>query len=99
MSLGCNRGQAFRRVVLPMSGRTIVAAGTMAWARALGEFGPVLVFAGAMRGKTEVLSTSVYLELNVGNLSGAAVLSLLMILLAVGTLLAVRLFLGKGEGE
>lgn len=96
MSLGAHRGQAFREVVLPLAGRAILAAGTMAWARALGEFGPILVFAGAIRGKTEVLSTSVYLELNAGNLPGAAVLSLFMILLAVGTLLLVRCLLGKG---
>jgi molybdate transport system permease protein len=96
MSLGCHRGLAFREVILPMSGRAVVAAGTMAWARAMGEFGPVLVFAGAMRGRTEVLSTSVYLELTIGNVSGAAVLSLAMILLAVATLFGVRLLMGKG---
>lgn len=92
LTLGCNRGQAFTRVVLPLASRGILAAGTLAWARALGEFGPVLVFAGATRGRTEVLSTSVFLEINIGNLPGAAAISLLMILLAVATLLVVRLF-------
>lgn len=96
MSLGCHRGLAFREVILPMSCRAMVAAGTMAWARALGEFGPILVFAGATRGRTEVLSTSIYLELTVGNVSGAAVLSLAMILLAVATIFGVRLLVGKG---
>jgi molybdate transport system permease protein len=96
MSLGCHRGLVFREVILPVSGRAMVAAGTMAWARALGEFGPILVFAGATRGRTEVLSTSVYLELTVGNLPGAAVLSLAMILLAVATILGVRFLMGKG---
>lgn len=92
LTLGCNRGQAFSRVTLPLAGRGILAAGTMAWARALGEFGPVLVFAGATRGRTEVLSTSVFLEINTGNLAGAAAISLLMIFLAIVTLLAVRFF-------
>jgi molybdate transport system permease protein len=92
LTLGCNRGQAFTRVVLPLAGRGILAAGTLAWARALGEFGPVLVFAGATRGRTEVLATSVFLEINIGNLPGAAAISLLMILIAVATLLVVRLF-------
>ncbi len=96
MTLGCHRGQAFTRVVLPMAGKGMVAAGTMAWARALGEFGPILIFAGATRGRTEVLATSVFLEINLGNLSGAAALSLLMIVIAVSTLLLVRAFLGKG---
>jgi molybdate transport system permease protein len=96
MTLGCNRGQALLRVVLPLAGRGIVAAGTMAWARALGEFGPILIFAGATRGRTEVLATSVFLEINIGNLPGAAALSLLMILLAVSTLLIVRYLAGRG---
>jgi molybdate transport system permease protein len=96
MTLGCNRGQAFMRVVLPLAGKGIVAAGTMAWARALGEFGPILIFAGATRGRTEVLATSVFLEINIGNLPGAAALSLLMILLAVSTLLIVRYLAGRG---
>jgi len=96
MTLGCHRGQAFYRVLLPLAGKGVVAAGTMAWARALGEFGPILIFAGATRGKTEVLATSVFLEINIGNLSGAAALSLLMIVIAVTTLLMVRSFLRKG---
>ena len=96
MTLGCNRGQAFIRVVLPLAGKGMVAAGTMAWARALGEFGPILIFAGATRGRTEVLATSVFLEINIGNLPGAAALSLLMILLAVSTLLLVRYLAGRG---
>ncbi len=96
MTLGCHRGQAFSRVVLPLAGKGMVAAGTMAWARALGEFGPVLIFAGATKGRTEVLATSVFLEINIGNLPGAAAISLLMIVLAVATLLLVRFFVGRG---
>jgi len=95
-TLGAGRGQAFVRIVLPQAGRGILAAGTMAWARALGEFGPILIFAGATRGRTEVLSTSVFLELNIGNLAGAAAVSLVMIVLAVVTLLVVRVFVGQG---
>lgn len=96
MTLGCHRGQAFTRVVLPLAGKGVVAAGTMAWARSLGEFGPVLIFAGATRGRTEVLATSVFLEINIGNLPGAAAISLLMILLAVVILMLVRFFVGRG---
>ena len=70
MTLGCSRGQAFWRVTLPEARRGVVAAFTLAWARALGEFGPILVFSGATRFRTEVLSTTVFLELSVGNLEG-----------------------------
>ena len=41
LTLGCNHSQAFWRVVLPQSFRGILTAGTLAWARALGEFGPI----------------------------------------------------------
>jgi molybdate transport system permease protein len=56
----------------------------------LGEFGPILVFAGATRMKTEVLPTTVWLELSVGNLEAAVAVSLFMVALAVLVLVAVR---------
>ena len=99
MTLGATRGQAFFAVVLPQAYKGVLAAGTLSWARALGEFGPILVFAGATRGKTEVLSTSVYLEINTGNIQGAVVISLFMIVLAMATILTVRLVCEKGEEE
>jgi molybdate transport system permease protein len=89
-TLGCSRGQAFVQVALPQAWRGMVAAGTISWARALGEFGPILVFAGATRMRTEVLSTSVFLELSVGNLNAAVAVSLLMVLMAVIVLLILR---------
>ena len=90
LTLGCNRSQAFWLVLLPQAWRGIFTGGTLAWARALGEFGPILVFAGATRGRTEVLSTTVFLEINIGNLQGAVAVSLLMILLALAVILLVR---------
>lgn len=89
-TLGCSRSQAFWRVVLPEARGGLLAAGTLAWARALGEFGPILVFAGSTRLRTEVLSTSVFLELSIGNLEAAVAVSLLMIVTAVAVLLVVR---------
>jgi molybdate transport system permease protein len=91
-TLGCTRGQAFWEIALPQARRGIVTALTIAWARALGEFGPILVFAGATRMRTEVLSSSVYLELTTGNLDAAVALSLLMVILAGVVLLVLRVF-------
>lgn len=91
LTLGCTRGQAFWMVVLPEAKRGMMAAGTLAWARALGEFGPILVFSGATRMRTEVLPTSVFLELSIGRLSAALAVSLLMIAAAVIVLIVVRL--------
>lgn len=94
-TLGCTRGQAFVQIALPQARRGIIAAGTIAWARALGEFGPILVFAGATRMRTEVLSTTVFLELSIGNLDAAVAVSLLMVAMAVVVLLVLRA-LGTG---
>lgn len=91
LTLGCTRQQAFFRVALPEARFGVVGAFTLAWARSLGEFGPLLVFAGTTRMKTEVLSSSVYLELNVGNLQGALAVSFLMVTLAAGALVVARL--------
>ena len=67
------------------------AAATLAWARSLGEFGPILIFSGATRFKTEVLPTTVFLELSVGQLEAAVAVSLLMVLAAMAVLGVVRL--------
>lgn len=90
MTLGCTRAQAVWRVTLPAARRGMFAAASVAWARSLGEFGPILVFAGATRMKTEVLPTTVWLELSVGNLEAAVAVSLLMVLCAMGVLAAVK---------
>lgn len=90
LTLGCTRFQALWHVALPAARRGMVAAFCIAWARSLGEFGPILVFAGATRMKTEVLPTTVWLELSVGNLEAAVAVSLFMVLLAVLVLVAVR---------
>ena len=98
MTLGCSRGRAFWLVTLPEARRGILTAGTMAWARALGEFGPLLVFAGATRMKTEVLSTTVFLELSVGNVEAALGVSVLMIAVAAAVLVVTRTFGLRGTG-
>jgi molybdate transport system permease protein len=77
-------------VTIPAARRGIFAAASVAWARSLGEFGPILVFAGATRGKTEVLPTTVWLELSVGNLEAAVAVSILMVLLAIVVLVIIR---------
>ncbi|MCA9186428.1 MAG: ABC transporter permease [Pirellulaceae bacterium] len=92
LTLGCSRAQAFAWVVFPRSWQGMITAGTMAWARALGEFGPLLIFAGATRNKTEVLSTTVFLELSIGDLEAAVAVSLMMVGAAVFVLMVARLW-------
>lgn len=90
LTLGCSPGQAFRKVVLPQAANGMVAAWTMAWARALGEFGPVLLFAGATRFRTEVLPSTIFLEMSIGNIEGAVAVSVLMVLVSVVVLVLIR---------
>jgi molybdate transport system permease protein len=91
LTLGCTRSEAFWRVVFPQARRGMLAAGTLAWARSLGEFGPILIFAGATRMKTEVLSTTVFLELTVGNIEGAVTASMIMVFAAIIVLVFARM--------
>ena len=93
LTLGCNQRQAFFRILLPQAKNGILTAGSLAWARALGEFGPILIFAGATRMRTEVLPTTVFLEMSVGNIEAAVAVSLIMILAGFLVLFIVR-FLG-----
>ncbi len=91
-TLGCTRAQAFLQIALPQAWRGMLTATTLAWARSLGEFGPIMVFAGATQMRTEVLSTTVFLELSVGQLDSAVAVSLLMVVMAVIVLLVLRVF-------
>ncbi len=95
LTLGCNRAQAFWAVVLPQAGRGALAAFGLAWARSMGEFGPILVFAGAMEYRTEVLSSTVFLDISVGNVEGAVAVSLLMVTIALIAIVAIRMDWGK----
>ena len=92
LTLGCNQSQAFWMVIFPQARRGLLAAATLAWARSLGEFGPILIFSGATHMKTEVLPTTVYLEMQVGSIEGAATASLLMVFAAMVVLVMARLF-------
>lgn len=92
LTLGCNRSEAFWRVALPEARRGILTAATLAWARALGEFGPILIFSGATRMRTEVLPTTVFLELSIGNIEAAVAVSLIMIGAALAVLTLARVF-------
>lgn len=91
LTLGASRGQAFWTVVFPQVQRGMLAAMTLAWARAMGEFGPILIFAGTVPMRTEVLTSAVYLEMQSGDLVAALAVSTLMVLMAIAALVVIRL--------
>ena len=96
MTLGCSRRQAFFKVSLPLAKNGVIAGGVFAWARAIGEFGPIMVFSGTTRFKTEVLPTSIYLELSVGRIEAALSIAILMIVIAMTTLMVFKKIGGVG---
>ena len=98
LTLGCSRNQAFWLVLMPEARRGVLTAATLSWARSLGEFGPILIFSGATRFRTEVLPTTVFLELSIGNLEAALAVSLLMIVVAVLVLVLTRSLGLRGTG-
>jgi len=92
LTLGCNQRQSFFYILLPQAKNGILTAASLAWARALGEFGPILIFSGATRMRTEVLPTTVFLEMSVGNIEAAVAVSLIMIISGFAVLMTVRMF-------
>lgn len=90
MTLGCTRMQAFWRVALPMARGGLFAGCIMAWARAVGLYGPLMVFVGCVRGKSEVLPNTIYLEISTGGIEVALAATMLMIALAGVALVAIH---------
>jgi molybdate transport system permease protein len=88
-TLGANRWTVFRRVTLPMIAPSVVAGAALTWARALGEFGATITFAGSIQGKTETLPLAVYLELE-GRPDVAVALSLALLAISVVVLVSLR---------
>jgi molybdate transport system permease protein len=88
-TLGAKPLAVFRRVTLPLVGPGLAADAALAWARALGEFGATITFAGNLPGETQTLPLLVYLRLQTDP-DAAKALSVLLLLLAVGVLFAFR---------
>jgi molybdate transport system permease protein len=89
-TLGASRWTAFRRVTLPLAGPGVAAGAVLCWARALGEFGATITFAGNFPGTTRTMPLAVYSQLQSGDLDGALVLSLLLLLVSVAVLAGLR---------
>jgi molybdate transport system permease protein len=88
-TLGASEPMTFFRVVLPVARRALVAGVAMSAARALGEFGATITFAGNLRGSTQTMPLAVYVALQ-SDLDAAVVLSVLLLLMSFALLLALR---------
>jgi molybdate transport system permease protein len=88
-TLGASRWTVFRRVTLPLVRPSLVAGAVLAWARALGEFGATITFAGNVAGRTQTLPLAVYLALETRP-EAAFALSLVMLAISLTVLIALR---------
>jgi len=93
--LGCTRWQAFWRVTLPLARSGIIAAFVLGWARALGDFGSTSTISGAIPPKTQTAPAYIYNALQSVGTVRAVAASLVLIVVTVGSLIAVRLLLGR----
>jgi molybdate transport system permease protein len=88
-TLGASRWTTFRRVTLPMIAPGVAAGAVLCWARALGEFGATITFAGNFPGRTQTMPLAVYLALE-QDLDSAIVLSLVLLVVSVAVLAGLR---------
>jgi molybdate transport system permease protein len=88
-NLGARRWTTFRRVTLPIISPSLVAGAALTWARALGEFGATITFAGDIQGRTQTLPLAVYLALQ-ENEHVAIALSLALLAVCIVVLVSLR---------
>jgi molybdate transport system permease protein len=88
-TLGAGRWTTFRRVTLPLIAPSLGAGAALCWARALGEFGATITFAGNLPGTTQTMPLAVYLALE-NDLQAAVALSLVLLAVSLGLLIAMR---------
>jgi molybdate transport system permease protein len=89
---GASERQVLAAITLPLAGPALAAGLVMAWARALGEFGATIMFAGNVVGRTQTLPLLVYGEFQGGSLDASIAAAAILVAAALGVLVAVRAF-------
>jgi molybdate transport system permease protein len=87
--LGAGRWTVFRRITLPMVTPSVVAGAVLCWARALGEFGATVTFAGNLQGRTQTMPLAVFLALE-SDRDAAIALSLVLVAVSLAVLVPLR---------
>jgi molybdate transport system permease protein len=92
LTLGMGPLRTFARITVPLAGPALLGGAVLAWARATGEFGATIMFAGNLMGVSQTLPLAVYVQLESGNLPVAVALAVVMIACSLIVVLAVRTF-------
>ena len=93
-TLGSGEAATFARVAVPVAGPGLLAGVALAWARALGEFGATLMFAGSFRGVTQTVPLAIYDQFS-SNLPAALALSAVLVIVSATLLVVVKLIPGS----
>ena len=96
-SLGASSRTTFARIVLPNLMPAIVSGAALAFARAVGEFGSIVLISGNKPFDTQVASVYAYKQLESDNITGAAAVSVVLLALSLLVLVALRLIEGRGQ--
>jgi sulfate/thiosulfate transport system permease protein len=95
-SLGASAWTTFRRIVLPALRPAILAGVGLAFGRAVGEFGSIVLISGNLPYQTEVASVLVYAQIESGNTTGAAAVSVLLLAVSLVVLLTISFVARRG---
>ena len=93
---GASRWQIFRFIILPLSRTALISGGIMSWARALGEFGATIIFAGNFAGRTQTMPMAIYLGFEV-DLNLALTLSVILLTISFLSILLIKYVTRPGE--
>ncbi len=93
--LGANPWQVFRRVTLPLAGTALLSGAILSWARALGEFGATILFAGSFIGRTQTMPLAIYQALE-SDLGSAIAIAAILVLISF-VFLAILRFITHGR--
>lgn len=88
-SLGASRWTVMRRITLPMIWPSLLAGMVLTWARAIGEFGATITFAGNLQGETQTLPLAVFVALESDRATAVAI-SLILVAISLGVLVGLR---------
>jgi len=89
---GASELRLFWDITVPLAAPALAAGLVMSWARALGEFGATIMFAGNVQGRTQTLPLVVYSEFQAGDLDASVAAAAILVVAAFGVLVAVRAF-------
>jgi molybdate transport system permease protein len=96
-TMGASGWATFRHVTVPLAMPTLLGGAVMCWARALGEFGATIMFAGSFQGRTQTMPLAVYAALE-SDLDAALVLSAILVIVSFAILAVLRLAVRRAGG-